>query len=345
MFRRQLLLATVAAAAVPRLVHATASPEGPAYAGRADAMRVADEIAATHGLDAGAVRAALGEARFQARVTQLIMPAPAGMPRSWAAYRQRFVEPIRIRAGALFWRDHAAWLKQAERVYGVPAEIVAGVIGVETIYGRFTGGFRAIDALATLALDFPSGRSDRSGFFRAELGEYFAMCEQERFDPLVLRASYAGAIGMPQFMPSSFLRYGVDLDGDGQVDLQKSGADVIGSVAHYLAEYGWKAGEPTHFAASAPDDLVARAKLLVPDIVPSFSAAELAAAGTRLPDEALSHVGPLALVELPNADAPATYVAGTTNFYAITRYNWSSFYALAVIELGAAVRREVERSA
>jgi membrane-bound lytic murein transglycosylase B len=171
------------------------------------------------------------------------------------------------------------------------------------------------------------------------------MCEQERFDPLVLRASYAGAIGMPQFMPSSFLRYGVDLDGDGQVDLQKSAADVIGSVAHYLAEYGWKAGEPTHFAATPPDDLVARARLLVPDIVPSFSAAELAAAGARLPDEAHSHGGPLALVELPNADGPATYVAGTANFYVITRYNWSSFYALAVIELGTAVRREVERSA
>ena len=345
MQRRLLLLRGTALAAWPGATVAMGRAEAPSYAGRDDAMRFADQIAQAHALDASQVRAALGEARYQARVAQLIMPPPAGTARNWTAYRNRFVEPVRLRAGVAFWREHAHWLKRAQEVYGVPPEIVAGIVGVETIYGRFSGGFRAIDALATLALDFPSGRSDRSAFFRDELGHFFALCDRERFDPLALMGSYAGAIGMPQFMPSSFLRYGVDFDGDGRVDLHDSAADVIGSVAHYLAEFGWQPGLPTHYAASPPENLVERARLLVPDIVPSFSADEFDAAGARLEPAGRAHAGKLALIELPNGDAAPVHVAGTFNFYAITRYNWSSFYALAVIELGAALRRELDRTA
>lgn len=344
MLRRSLLLRGAALAAWPGTGFAVASPQAPAYAARGDAMQFADRIASEHGLDASSVRAALGEARYQARVAQLIMPPPAGTARNWTAYRNRFVEPVRLRAGVAFWREHAPWLQRAEELYGVPAEIVAGIVGVETIYGRFSGGFRAIDALATLALDFPSGRSDRSGFFRDELGNFFVLCDQERLDPLALKGSYAGAIGMPQFMPSSFLRYGVDFDGDGQVDLHTSAADVIGSVAHYLAEFGWQRGLPTHYAVAAPENLFERARLLVPDIRPSFTAEEFDAAGARLEAAARTHAGKLALVELQNGDAPVSHFAGTSNFYAITRYNWSSYYAMAVIELGEAIARERQRA-
>ena len=143
---------------------------------------------------------------------------------------------------------------------------------------------------------------------------------------------------MAQFMPSTFNKYAVDFDGDGHVDLHASAADVIGSIAHYLAEFGWKRGLPARFEVRPPHDPEARAALLAPDIVPTFTAAEMIERGARLPRAALSVESLLALVELQNGDAAPSYVAGTSNFYALTRYNWSSYYAMAVIELGAAVR-------
>ena len=202
------------------------------------------------------------------------------------------------------------------------------------------GDFRVLDALATLAFDFPAGRRDRSAFFRDELEALLAAGNGGRADATALRGSYAGAFGMPQFMPSSFAKYAVDFDADGRIDLHASAPDVIGSVARYLAEFGWRRGLPTHYGVAAPTDTVERALLLVPDIVPSFSAAQLAEHGARLDAEGRAHAGPLALVELQNGDAAPSYVAGTANFYAITRYNQSSYYALAVIELGAAVARQ-----
>ncbi|MEO6363450.1 MAG: lytic murein transglycosylase, partial [Caldimonas sp.] len=237
------------------------------------------------------------------------------------------------------------WLAQAEEVYGVPAEIVVGIVGVESIFGRQMGDFRIVDALATLSFDFPAGRRDRSEFVRDELENWFVLCKSEGVDPLSWRGSYAGAIGMAQFMPSSFNKYAVDFDGDGHVDLHRNTGDVIGSVANYLAEFGWQRGLPTRFAVKPPTDSSARAALLAPDIVPSFSAAEMVERGAVLADEALAATGKLALVELQNGLAAPSYVAGTANFYAITRYNWSSYYAMAVIDLGEAVRDEVRRSA
>ncbi len=252
---------------------------------------------------------------------------------------------MRIRAGVQFWRANAHWLAKAEEVYGIPAEIIVGIVGVETIYGRQMGNFRVIDALATLAFDFPPGRKDRSDFFRDELENWFVLCRAEHVDPMDWTSSYAGAIGMAQFMPSSYNRYAVDFDADGHVDLHASTADVIGSVANYLAEFGWKPGLPVRFDVKAPTDTSDRAALLAPDIVPSFSAAEMAARGASLEPAAFGSDDALALVELQNGDAAPSYVAGTANFYAITRYNWSSYYAMAVVELGEAVRREVERAA
>jgi membrane-bound lytic murein transglycosylase B len=278
-----------------------------------------------------------------ASVAQLIQPPPSGTAKNWAAYRARFVEPVRIRAGVAFWEENEHWLREAEARFGVPPEIVVGIVGVETLYGRHMGDFRVLDALATLALDFPAeAPRDRSAFFRDELGSFLVLCRSRGLDPLAPTGSYAGASGMPQFMPSSVLRYAVDFDGDGRVDLQGSPADVIGSVANYLAEFGWQRGQPTHYLVGVPVEAADRAVLLAPDILPSFSAAQFAEHGAALEAAGRVHEGPLALVELQNGSAAPSYVAGTGNFYAITRYNWSSYYALAVIELGQAVATVVE---
>ena len=166
----------------------------------------------------------------------------------------------------------------------MPAEVVVGIIGVETFYGRITGSYRVIDALATLAFDFPAGRSDRSAFFRGELEEFFVLCAREGLDPQALKGSFAGAIGLPQFMPGSVNRWAVDHDGDGHVDLQASAADAVGSVAHYLQAHGWQPGLPTHYEVARPVDAADRALLLGPDIVPTFSAAQFAERGAVLGD-------------------------------------------------------------
>ncbi|MFT3666874.1 lytic murein transglycosylase B [Piscinibacter sp.] len=341
---RRRALHTIAAAGAAFVLPALAAPrkeeELPPYGPREDVMRFADEAAARQGLDAAWARDALARARHVPAVARLIMPPPAGTAKNWAAYRGRFVEPLRIRAGLAFWADNEAWLARAEQRWGVPPSIVVGIIGVETIYGRQTGGFRVLDALATLSFDFPAGRRDRTPFFRDELEAFLLYCRNEGLDPAEPLGSYAGAMGMPQFMPSSLLRYGIDFDEDGHVDLHRSPADVIGSVAHYLAQFGWERDVPTHFGVAAPVEVRERALLLVPDIVPSFAAAEFAERGALLDEAGRAYAGKLALVELANGEAAPSYVAGTGNFYAITRYNWSSYYALAVIELGEAIRRQ-----
>ena len=316
------------------------APDVVTYGAREDVLRFADEAAQKHGLEAQAIRQALAQARFVPSVARLIMPPPAGTAKNWAAYRARFVEPVRLRAGVEFWNANRRWLEQAEATYGVPAEIVVGIIGVETLYGVHLGSFRVIDALATLAFDFPPGRKDRSAFFRDELEQLFVLSAREGIDPTSVKGSYTGAFGMPQFMPSSFNKYAVDFDADGRIDLHRSSADVIGSVAHYLASFGWQRGLRPYFEVAAPVDSVDRAVLLGPDIVPSFTAREFTERGARLEDAALDVPGQLALVELQNGDAAPSYVAGTANFYAVTRYNWSSYYAMAVITLGEAVRQQ-----
>ena len=353
------LLSTLLLCAAPDVLAAKAAkpaddaPDIVTYGRRDDVMAFGAELAERRGLDAAWVQAALQRARFIPSVAKFIMPPPAGTAKNWAAYRGRFIEPLRVRAGAAFWRANEKWLRLAEELYGVPPEIVVGIIGVETIYGQQMGNFRVVDALATLAFDFPAGRKDRSAFFRDELESFFVMCHSEGTDPLQAKGSFAGAMGMPQFMPSSFNKYAVDMDGDGHVDLRDSPADVIGSVAHYLAEFGWRRDLPTRFEVAVPVDAADRAALLAPDILPSFTLADFAERGAQLDAAAFAAdvrlepsggVGKLALVELQNGDAAPSFVAGTGNFYAVTRYNWSSYYALAVIELGEAVAREVART-
>jgi membrane-bound lytic murein transglycosylase B len=315
---------------------------GPAYASRPDAMALADEIAEQHGLDRKWVRRTLGKARHVPQLAKLVVPPPVTAPRNWQQYRSRFLEAERVQAGALFWQSHGELLERASSSYGVPAEIIVGIIGVETYYGRHLGRYRVLDTLATLALDFPVEHpraAARTVFFRSELGEFLKQRQQAGLDPLKARGSFAGAMGIPQFMPSSWARYAVDFDGDGRVDLGESTADAIGSVAHYFKSFNWKPGMPTHYPVDFDYERLDMPTLLAPDIKPTFGVDQFAAKGIVLGATARQHTGPLALVELQNGDYSPSYVAGTENFYAITRYNWSSYYALAVIELGQAVAR------
>ena len=314
------------------------APDIVTYGEREDVLRFARELAASSDLDEAWLREQLAQARYQPSVAKAVMPPTAGTAKNWEAYRARFVEPQRIQQGLRWWADNADALERAEARYGVPASIVAAIVGVETFYGRMTGRYKVIDALSTLSFDFPTGRSDRSPFYRQELAAFLRWCRAEGRDPQQVRGSYAGAIGLPQFMPSSILKYAVDFDGDGRIDLDGNGSDVAGSVARYLAEFGWQRGLPTHFAVTPPTDDVQRARLLVPDILPSFNARQLQDAGAVLDEAGAAYAGPLALVLLQNGDNAPSYVAGTQNFYVVTRYNWSSYYALAVIELARSLR-------
>jgi membrane-bound lytic murein transglycosylase B len=335
------------ATVLAQLKRAEAERNSPAYGQRDDVLAYARDLASRQPqLELAWIEATLAQARFQPQVAKLIMPPTVGVIKDWSAYRARFIEPNRVQAGLAFWRNNERWLRAAESAWGVPASVVVGIVGVETFYGRITGNFRVIDALATLSFDFPSGRSDRSAFFRQELEQLLVLAQRDKLDLSSLRGSYAGALGWPQFMPSSWLKYGQDFDDDGRIDLQNSMADVIGSVAHYLAAHGWQPGMPTHYAVVPPADLAQRARLLVPDICPSFTAAEMMQAGAQLPEAAQRHADALALVKLENGGDEPSYIAGTQNFWVVTRYNQSSYYALAVIELGEAVAalREQERA-
>lgn len=322
-----------------------AARQGVPWAGNQEAMRFADEVAERRGLDAQWTRRAIGHAQNLPVVSRLMQPAPSGTPKNWRVYRSRFIDPIRIAAGVRFWQDNREALERAEREYGVPAEMIVGIIGVETVYGQQMGNFRVIDALATLAFNFPASHpraAERSAYFRGELEQFLSMLHRTGADPLQPLGSYAGAMGMPQFMPSSRARWAVDFDGDGRIDLS-SAADAIGSVASYFKGYGWITGMPTHYAVGFDAARLDKDALLAPDILPTFSVASFTDKGALLEGPALDHKGPLALVELQNGGDAPQYVAGTENFYVITRYNWSSYYAMAVIELGREVKEALAR--
>ena len=304
-------------------------------------MALADEIAQRRKLDPQWVRKAMGEAHFMPAIVRAITPPPVGTPKNWAAYRARFIEPVRIRAGIKFWQTHRDTLLRAQEETGVPAEIIVGIIGIETIYGQHTGNYRVMDALTTLAFDFPTAHpraKERTAFFRSELEEFLGLTARTHTNPLALKGSYAGAMGLPQFMPSSWVKYAVDFDGDGRIDLFNSPADVIGSVANYFKAFRWQRDMPTHYPVQFDMQTLDMATLMAPDILPTFTPAVFIEKGVVLTPQALLHAGPLALVELQNGAAAPQYVAGTENFYAITRYNWSSYYAMAVIELGQEIQ-------
>lgn len=237
--------------AAPAAVATAAAATAVAYAGRGDAMQLAEEIAVRRDLPVDWVRAQLSEARNLPVVTRLMTPAGKTFVKNWTVYRSRFIDPVRIRAGVKFWQANHQALARAEQQFGVPAEIIVGIIGVETIYGRNMGNFRVMDALATLALDFPQSHpraQARTDYFRGELEQVLVTASRTGSDPFALRGSYAGAMGLGQFMPTSWDKYAVDFDGDGRIDLFNSATDAIGSVANYFVGHGWKPGLPTAFA-------------------------------------------------------------------------------------------------
>ncbi|MET3132186.1 membrane-bound lytic murein transglycosylase B [Oxalobacteraceae bacterium GrIS 1.11] len=313
------------------------------YANFADWKEVGqflDEMASKHGFERAALDALMAKVRYVDATIDLIKPAPPGKPKNWQAYRARFIEPVRVGAGVQFWNDNAATLARAESLYGVPAEIIVGIIGVETVYGRNTGRFRVLDALTTLAFSYPNTptRAARMAFFRDELESALLLARQNEIDPLSLLGSYAGAVGLPQFMPGSILKYGVDFDGDGHVDLRNSSADAIGSVANFLAQHGWQreqTGPLVYPATLAPGRGLEA--FVGHGLEATLRQDELQAGGvgsaTLLPPGML-----FGLIDLQNGTETTEYWLATNNFYAITQYNRSYFYAMSVLELGRAVR-------
>ncbi len=255
-------------------------------------------------------------------------PAVPELQRSWERYRARFLNERRIAAGARFWEQHQATLKRASESFGVPEEVIVAIIGVETEYGRNTGKFGIMQALSTLAFRYPP----RAPFFRSELENYLLLARENDFDPLVLKGSYAGALGIPQFMPSSQRRYAVDFDGDGKVDLTRSADDAIGSVASFLAQHGWEAGGTVALPATVEGDPT---PLVALGIKPDRPLSELLAAGIRSEGDATK---PAAVIDLVSPDQETEYWVGFQNFYVITRYNRSSFYAMSVFQFAEAIR-------
>ena len=304
-----------------------------------------DEIALRNGFPRQELAALLGEVRYIDAAVQLVKPAPRGKPKNWQSYSRVTIEPIRINAGVRFWNEHGATLARAEAEFGVPAEIIVGIIGVETVYGRNTGRFRVLDVLTTLGFAYPDtpNRAARMAFFQGELENALLLARKNNIDPFSLLGSFAGAIGMPQFMPGSVLAYGVDYDQDGAVDLRGSAVDAIGSVASFLVHHGWQRTQNGVIAyparVSADGDWAALigqgglAATLTPEQLKA-AGVTLGTAGAALAPERL-----YGLIDLPNGLEPTEYRVATDNFFSITQYNRSYFYAMSVVELGRAVRQ------
>lgn len=298
-----------------------------------------DQMVTQNGFDRKELQATLNQARYSDRTIQLIKPAPASRPKNWNAYRSRFVDPVRIDAGVAFWNEHADALNRAEAQYGVPAEIIVAILGVETVYGRHTGNFRVMDVITTLAFAYPDtpNRTARMAYFRRELENTLLFARESGVDPFSLLGSYAGAIGWPQFMPGSIRRFAVDFDGSGKIDLRVSPVDAIGSVANFLVKHGWHAGEPIVFPASVDTSRDEWQRFISQGLEAKFSLGELQAAGVtpiiQPPADML-----FGLVDLQNGTDPTEYWLGANNFYAITQYNRSFFYAMSVNDLSRAIR-------
>jgi membrane-bound lytic murein transglycosylase B len=297
---------------------------------RAEVERFVAEMSANHGFDASALGALFGRAsRLDSVLAAISKPAEY---KPWHAYRPIFLTRERVNGGVAFWQEHAATLAAAAQRSGVPPEIIVAIIGVETSYGRNTGSYKVLDSLATLAFHYPK----RAPFFRSELENFLLLTREEGMDPLQPTGSYAGAMGLPQFMPSSFRNYAVDFDQDGRRDIWRNPRDAIGSVGNYLNRHGWQAGEVIALPAAQS---AANATQVSDTVDLKRSVAEYAALGVH-PIEALgpgANAVPAVLLGY-EASADATeYWLGFRNFYAITRYNRSPKYALAVVQLAEAI--------
>lgn len=298
-----------------------------------------DQMVGKHGFNRTELEAIFGKVHYVDSAIQLIKPPPPGRPKNWRAYRARFVEPVRINAGVAFWDEHADALARAEAEFGVPADIIVGIIGVETVYGRNKGNFRVMDAVTTLAFAYPDTptRLARMAYFRSELENTLLFARESGIDPFSLLGSYAGAIGWPQFMPGSIRQFAIDYDGDRHIDLRGSPRDAIGSVANFLVKHGWKRGEPTVFPATVSTGANGWPSFIGQGLEAKFTIADLKNAGVSPGMEPPADML-FGLVDLQNGLEPTEYWLGTGNFFAITQYNRSFFYAMSVIDLGRAVR-------
>jgi membrane-bound lytic murein transglycosylase B len=301
-----------------------------------------DDMVARHQFDKEELTALFSQLRFAEKIIPLVKPAPtSSKPKDWQSYRARFVDPVRTRNGIQFWQEHADALKRAERQYGVPAEIIVAIIGVETRYGRYTGNFRVLDVLTTLAFNYPEApnRASRMAFFLRELEQSLLFARESNIDPLSLLGSYAGAIGWPQFMPGSIRAYAVDFDGDGVIDLRNSPVDAIGSVANFLKAHGWEAGLPTGFPAIVPvnENDIGWKSLLGRGLRAISNINDLTTVNITSPATLPADLR-YGLIDLPNAHIPTEYWLVTNNFYAITHYNRSYFYAMSVVDFSRALR-------
>lgn len=297
------------------------------YAERPEARAMIDRLERKHGLAPERIRALLAGAEHQSRILEA-MHRPAEKVLPWHRYRRIFLGDKRIAGGAAFMREHRKLLERAEKEYGVSAEVITAIIGVETLYGANVGNDRVIDALATLGFDYP----ERARFFLGELEEFFILCHNEGVDCAQAKGSYAGAMGWPQFIASSYRAYAVDFDGDGKRDLWHSPADVIGSVANYLAEHGWRAGEAvaTPLNGDDPGGLERSRRET------RYRYRDLMAAGLTAEGAILAPDTKVGLVELEGLDGPEFW-AGLNNFFVITSYNHSRLYAMAVYQLSRAI--------
>lgn len=318
------LLALLSLAHLPAL---GADSQGVRYSERADVKAFMAEMRQKHDFPESWLIRQFDEAEFKPAVIKYILPPADPQVRSWKTYRSRFVEPKRIAAGLSFWKQNAATVKRASDQYGVPEEIIVSIIGVETIYGKQMGNFETFSALTTLAFDYPP----RAELFRTQLEELLLLAREEERSPRSYSGSFAGALGLPQFLPGSIRRYAVNFDGDDREDLSTP-ADAIGSVANFLAAHGWVKNGP--IVAPARIDDTAAAPLLAQGIKPQLQPADMVGLIAR-PDAPQQ---PAALIDLVTPDQPTEYWLGYQNFYVITRYNRSSFYAMAVHDLAQALR-------
>ena len=316
------------------------------YGKRADVLAYVDELVERHGFDRTDVLSWFEAAQRKERILEAIS-RPAERVKSWGEYRALFLTTRRIEEGVEFWRRHESILARATREYRVAPEIVVAILGVETSYGRITGSFRVIDALATLGFDYPP----RAPFFRGELTQFLLLAREENRSPLDFTGSYAGAMGYGQFIPSSYRAYAVDFDGDGRRDIWKSVDDAVGSVANYFQRHGWRGEGPVAVLVEVEGEHADSAAN--EGLAPNYDVAELRRLGVRvdaladdalrddtLRDDALRDDAKAALFRMEGNNGPE-YWLGLHDFYVITRYNRSAMYALAVLQLAQELRKRM----
>jgi membrane-bound lytic murein transglycosylase B len=295
-----------------------------------------NEVASRDGYSKQQVRALLKAAQPQPKIIEL-MNRPLEKAAPWWEYRDHFLTPERIDEGVQFWNEHRESLERLAAQYQVPPEYIVAILGVETKYGRVLGKFRVLDSLSTLAFDYPA----RQAFFRSELEQFLILARENKLDPLTLVGSYAGAVGAPQFMPSSYRRYAVDADGDSQRDLWSNWDDIIASVGNYLREHGWTPGTPVLTDATLEPD---PAFQIDPhNLELNETVASLAGRGIKL-DLELPADTPVVLISAEQRDGPA-YRVGFHNFYVLSRYNASARYVMAVHDLAQAIAQRARHPA